>query len=98
MAVGDALLATIAAGELGWPSIDAPCAMPLIVVRLELGDRDGARDALRRAPAGVAIGQSWFEGAVALAGFMLWRCIRGLVLRAGLFAGRARARAARPVG
>ena len=61
----DAMLAT---GELGWSSIDALCAMPLIVLRLELGDLDGARDALRRAPAGAQIGQAWFDGAVALAG------------------------------
>ncbi len=59
--------AMLAAGELGWRSIDALCAMPLIVLRLERGDLDGARDALRRAPAGAQIGQAWFGGAVALA-------------------------------
>jgi DNA-binding CsgD family transcriptional regulator len=66
LASGD-LDATLAAGELGWRSIDAICAMPLIVLRLERGDLDGARDALRRAPAGALAGQAWFEGAVELA-------------------------------
>src|SRR5262249_24737529 len=61
------LAAILAAGELGWRSTDALCAMPLIVLRLELGDLDGARDALRRAPVGAQVGQTWFEGAVALA-------------------------------
>jgi DNA-binding CsgD family transcriptional regulator len=51
----------------GWPSVDALCAMPLVVLRLELGDVDGARDALRRARRGSHIGQAWFEGSVALA-------------------------------
>ncbi|HEY5429541.1 MAG TPA: hypothetical protein VIK04_10525 [Solirubrobacteraceae bacterium] len=59
--------AMLAAGELGWRSIDALCAMPLIVLRLEQGDLDGARDALRRAPAGAQVGRAWFTGAVALA-------------------------------
>ena len=59
--------AMLAAGELGWPSIDAVCAMPLVVLRLELGDLDGARDALRRAPPGTQISLPWYEGAVALA-------------------------------
>lgn len=64
---GEDLDAMLAAGELGWRSIDALCAMPLIVLRLERGDLDGARDALRRAPAGAQVGQAWFAGAVALA-------------------------------
>jgi DNA-binding CsgD family transcriptional regulator len=64
---GEDLDVILAAGELGWRSIDALCAMPLIVLRLERGDLDGARDALRRAPAGAQVGQAWFEGAVALA-------------------------------
>ena len=64
---GDDLDAMLAAGQLGWPSIDALCAMPLIVLRLERADLDGARDALSRAPAGAQVGQAWFEGAVALA-------------------------------
>jgi DNA-binding CsgD family transcriptional regulator len=59
--------AILAAGELGWRSIDAVCAMPLIVLRLELGDLDAARDALRRAPPGTQISLPWYEGAVALA-------------------------------
>jgi DNA-binding CsgD family transcriptional regulator len=59
--------AILAAGELGWRSIDAVCAMPLIVLRLELGDLDAARDALRRAPPGAQISLPWYEGAVALA-------------------------------
>ncbi len=66
LAGGD-LDAILAAGELGWRSIDALCAMPLIVLRLERGDLDGARDALRRAPVGAQVGQAWFEGAVAMA-------------------------------
>lgn len=57
----------LAAGELGWRSIDAVCAMPLVVLRLERGDLDGARDALRRAPPGTQISLPWYEGAVALA-------------------------------
>ena len=57
----------MAAGELGWRSIDAVCAMPLVVLRLELGDVDGARDALRRAPQGTQISLPWYQGAVALA-------------------------------
>ena len=64
---GQDLDAILAAGELGWPSIDALCAMPLIALRLELGDVEGAGDALRRAPVGAQIGQAWFDGAVALA-------------------------------
>jgi DNA-binding CsgD family transcriptional regulator len=64
---GADLDAMLAAGELGWRSIDALCAMPLIVLRLERGDLDGARDALRRAPAGGQVGQAWFAGSVALA-------------------------------
>ncbi|MGH2889798.1 MAG: AAA family ATPase [Solirubrobacteraceae bacterium] len=64
---GEDLDAMLAAGELGWPSIAALCAMPLIVLRLERGDLDGARDALLRAPAGAQVGQAWFTGAVALA-------------------------------
>jgi DNA-binding CsgD family transcriptional regulator/tetratricopeptide (TPR) repeat protein len=63
---GEDLDVILAAGELGWRSIDALCAMPLIVLRLERGDLDGARDALRRAPPGAQVGQAWFEGAVAL--------------------------------
>jgi DNA-binding CsgD family transcriptional regulator len=59
--------AMLSAGELGWSSIDALCAMPLIVLRLERGDLEGARDALRRAPPGTQISLPWFEGAVALA-------------------------------
>ena len=59
--------AILAAGELGWPTIDALCAMPLIVLRLEIGDLEGARDALRRAPAGAQVAQAWFDGAVAMA-------------------------------
>ncbi len=66
LASGD-LDAILAAGELGWRSIDAICALPLIVLRLERGDLDGARDALRRAPARALVGQAWFEGAVELA-------------------------------
>jgi DNA-binding CsgD family transcriptional regulator len=64
---GEDLDAILAAGELGWPSIDALCAMPLIVLRLERGDLDGARDALSRAPAGAQVGQAWFSGIVELA-------------------------------
>jgi DNA-binding CsgD family transcriptional regulator len=67
MLATDDLDVVLAAGELGWRSIDALCAMPLIVLRLERGELDGARDALRRAPAGAQVGQAWFEGAVALA-------------------------------
>jgi DNA-binding CsgD family transcriptional regulator len=59
--------AILAAGELGWRSIDSLCAMPLIVLRLELGDLDGAQDALRRAPAGAQIGEAWFKGRVEMA-------------------------------
>ncbi len=64
---GEDLDAVLAAGELGWRSIDAVCAMPLVVLRLERGELDGARDALRRAPPGTQISLPWFEGAVALA-------------------------------
>jgi DNA-binding CsgD family transcriptional regulator len=59
--------AIVAVGALGWHSIDAVCAMPLVVLRLEQGDLDGARDALRRAPPGTQISLPWYEGAVVLA-------------------------------
>ncbi|MGH2873867.1 MAG: LuxR C-terminal-related transcriptional regulator, partial [Solirubrobacteraceae bacterium] len=64
---GEELDAMLTAGEHGWHSLDALCAMPLIVLRLERGDLEGARDALHRAPAGAQVGQAWYEGAVALA-------------------------------
>jgi len=41
--------------------------MPLVVLRLERGDVDGARDALCRAPPGTQISLPWYQGAVALA-------------------------------
>jgi DNA-binding CsgD family transcriptional regulator len=63
----DDLSAILAAGRLEWRSVDALCAMPLIVLRLERGDLAGARDALDRAPRGAQIGQGWFDGVVALA-------------------------------
>ncbi|MGH2858580.1 MAG: helix-turn-helix transcriptional regulator, partial [Solirubrobacteraceae bacterium] len=64
---GEELGVMLAAGEYGWRALDALCAMQMIVLRLERGDLDGARDALERAPAGAQVGQSWYEGAVALA-------------------------------
>jgi DNA-binding CsgD family transcriptional regulator len=59
--------AVLAINELGWPFVDALCAPPLVVLRLELGDLEGARDALHRSPSGANPGYGWFEGAVALA-------------------------------
>jgi DNA-binding CsgD family transcriptional regulator len=64
---GEDLDAMLAIGALGWHSIDAMCAIPFIALRLERGDLDGARDALRRAPPASQIGQAWYDGAVALA-------------------------------
>jgi DNA-binding CsgD family transcriptional regulator len=61
------LEAILGIGEFGWRSIDALCAMPLIVLRLERGDLDGARDALDRAPRHAPFGLAWYDGAVALA-------------------------------
>ena len=64
---GEDLDSVVAVGELGWRSVDAVCAMPIVALRLERGELDGARDALHRAPPGTQISLPWFEGAVALA-------------------------------
>lgn len=61
-----ALAAMPRASELGWRSVDDLWARPTVVLRLERGDLDGARDALSRVPPGAQIGQAWFNGAVAL--------------------------------
>jgi tetratricopeptide (TPR) repeat protein len=60
--------AVFAMNALEWPAIDGLGGPPLVVLALELGDVRGARDALRRTPAGQHNpGLAWFEGSVALA-------------------------------
>ncbi len=54
--------------RLGWPTVDGLCGPPLVRLRIETGDLDGARAALRQTPPGIHNpGLAWFGGAIALA-------------------------------
>jgi DNA-binding CsgD family transcriptional regulator len=55
-----------ALNRLGWAAVDGLCGPPLVYLFLELGDLDGARDALQRTPPGMHTpGLPWFAGAIA---------------------------------
>jgi DNA-binding CsgD family transcriptional regulator len=57
-----------ALNRLGWSAVDGLCGPPLARLRIELGDLDGARQALARTPRGLHNpGLAWFTGAIAYA-------------------------------
>lgn len=58
------LEAVLTLNHLGWTVIDGLCRPPLVVLRLELGDVPGAREALARTPPGHTPGLDWFAGSV----------------------------------
>jgi DNA-binding CsgD family transcriptional regulator len=57
-----------ALNRLGWSAVNGLSGPPLVQLRLELGDLDGAREALRHTPPGLHNpGLAWFEGSIAYA-------------------------------
>lgn len=64
---GRDLDAVLAVNSLGWPMVDSICSLPLIVLRLELGDLAGARDAAQRIPTAGIPGRAYYDGAIAYA-------------------------------
>jgi DNA-binding CsgD family transcriptional regulator len=62
------LTAVATMNELGWPAVTALSGPPLVVLRLELADLAGAREALGVIPVDTRLpGRAWFVGAVAAA-------------------------------
>jgi DNA-binding CsgD family transcriptional regulator len=57
-----------ALNRLGWSVVDGMCGPPLVRLLVEVGDLDGAREALRRTPPGINNpGLAWFAGSIAFA-------------------------------